>query len=355
MPARPSLRFFLLGILGLHSLLSLASSAQTYIFHLENGDRITGRFVSQDADAVVIATSFAGEIRLDLATIRTREEVEETVAGRQEESPALPQSTEEATPPLVTPAPVPAGSPAVSEDPAMLIPADRPRSAYLKRFVTAWQGEVQVGLNLGFSTTTRQTYSGRFKATHIHAFPDQRVLRNILDYKADFGRTDGTLSENRMDGSWKTEYDLTRRFLFYNSIGAGYDQVRNIDLQYDLGPGAGYKIVMRPNFLIKAELGGNFQKQHLRAEETRSRYSFRLAEDAWWQVTPRFRIDQKIELFPEIENFGEFRLRGEGNLRYLLRDNLTLNLSVINLYDSSPPRNASHNDLQVRSTLGLKF
>jgi hypothetical protein len=48
-------------------------------------------------------------------------------------------------------------------------------------------------------------------------------------------------------------------------------------------------------------------------------------------------------------------LRGESTLRYPLLQNLSINLNVIDLYDTAAPPGVEPNDLQVRSALGIKF
>ena len=169
-----------------------------------------------------------------------------------------------------------------------------------------------------------------------------------------YGRTDGALSDNRMDGTWKVEYDLNKQFLLYNAFRAGYDEIRGIDFQYDFGPGLGYKWIVRTNFVFKNELGGNYQEQFFVHDKQTSRYSLRLAEDMWWQVTPKIRWDEKVEFFPDVED-SDYRFRLETNLSYLLKQNLTLTLNVVNLYDTAVPDGVSKNDLQIRSLLGIKF
>jgi hypothetical protein len=45
----------------------------------------------------------------------------------------------------------------------------------------------------------------------------------------------------------------------------------------------------------------------------------------------------------------------EGTLRYPLLKNLSLNLVVIDLYDTEPVLGVTKNDMQIRSALGIKF
>jgi hypothetical protein len=66
-------------------------------------------------------------------------------------------------------------------------------------------------------------------------------------------------------------------------------------------------------------------------------------------------LTQKAQFVPNVDDFGDYRLRLEGRLTYPLLKNLTLNLNVIDLYDSRPAPGVQPNDLQVQSTVGINF
>ena len=59
-----------------------------------------------------------------------------------------------------------------------------------------------MGTNLGFSQRRRSLYSGRLKLHYTRG-----PVRNSADYLATYGKTDGTVSANRMDGSFKTTFE----------------------------------------------------------------------------------------------------------------------------------------------------
>ena len=72
-------------------------------------------------------------------------------------------------------------------------------------------------------------------------------------------------------------------------------------------------------------------------------------------ITPRLGFDEKLEYFPRIDDPGEYRFRFEANLRYAMLQNIFFNLSVIDIYDSLPANGVMKNDLQIRSSVGVKF
>jgi putative salt-induced outer membrane protein YdiY len=324
--------------------------AQNVILHLHSGDRISGQLISETAESVLMKTAFAESLPVEKTLIERREEVTpEPTPAEVEAPPPKP------APPAEAP-PAPPAAPPASTAPVQAAAPPPPDPSAFRKFISEWRGEIRMGANFGFGTKNRETFTGHMKATHNKPFPGTaRALRNITEYNVWYGSTDGTLSDNRMDGRLTTEYDLSKRFLVYSAAGAGYDKIRRIDFEYNLGPGLGYKWLTRTNFVLKTELGAHYHEQIFETRGSVTRYSLRIAEDSWWQVSTRLRLDQKVEFYPGVEDFSNYRIRAEGNLRYLLKENITLSLNVINTYDTSAPPTVSRNDLQVRSLIGLKF
>ena len=292
--------------------------AQTIVLHLRNGDRVTGTIVSENTNQVTLASPLFKEIVVPVAAIERREIV-----------PA-----EAATPKPPPPA-------AVKPVPPPPLTAKPPRH---------WAGEAQLGMDALFGQKERQLYFGRVKATYAKDW-----LKNILDFNVSYGKTDGVLSENRMDGTSKTDFNLGKRLFVYNLGGAGHDEVRKIDLRFEEGPGLGYHLITRSNFVLNVESGANYQAQYFSDQTKKENFYFRMAEDLTWKINGRLTWDEKLEYFPRLESGNQYRARFETNLKYLLLQNLSLNLTVIDQYDSDPANGVDKNDLQIRSSLGLKF
>jgi hypothetical protein len=54
-------------------------------------------------------------------------------------------------------------------------------------------------------------------------------------------------------------------------------------------------------------------------------------------------------------DFSEYRFRFECNLRYWLWENLSFNLNILDTYDTQTAKDVGRNDLQIRSSIGVKF
>lgn len=325
-----------------------SAGAQQVILQLKNGDRLTGKIASETTNHIVLTTTWSNNITIPIDWITKREPVVVAVV---------------ATNPPVAPAPVviPAPKPAPPVAPVVLL-AKKPQ---------LWHYEAQAGVNLQYNQLTSQLYYGALKAMYIGD-----LWRDTMDLKVNYGKvqngTNDTVSANNLMTSWRVEHDVNKakRAFVFNVVDGGYDQIRQIHFTYDESIGAGYKFIERPNLIATGDTGANYQKEYFyeRVDTTRSGklifsqnnpdyFSLRLAEMISWKINPRLTWDEKLEFYPRLNSFFQYRFRFESNFAYKLNSsgNLFLALGFIDAYDTQPASGVSRNDLQVRSSLGLKF
>jgi hypothetical protein len=323
-----------------------AFGAETVILHLKNGDRIAGTIISEDTNRVVITTTWIKELAVPAAEIVSRETAPPEAKAPTAAAPAVaPTNPPAAAPPALPPA-KPANRPATVAAPP---PAPRPKH---------WKAELKVGADFLLGAKEQEIYYGRLKFTYERPYGSdpKQFFRNITDYSVDYGRTEGVLSANRMDGSDKTDFDIgKRKFFVYNLAGAGYDEIRKLDLHYEAGPGLGYHVFALTNFVLNAEAGINYQAQYRSDHTTSENFYYRFAEDLTWKLNKRLTLTEKLEFFPQVEHVARYRGRFESTLSYGFWQNLSLNVTVLDLYDTQPALNVPNNDLQIRSSLGITF
>ena len=295
------------------------AGAQTVQFQLRNGDRVSGEVLAETADGITLKTPWGGTVGIP---------TKEIVSGRITDPPRAPSI------PSAVLNPVASASP----------PGATPPKHH------KWVGEIQAGVDVLFSEKNRQLYTARVKITHTYG-----LLRNLFDYQFAYGRSDTDTTDNRMLASLKTDYDLNRRLYVYNLGGLGYDAVRKIDFQWETGPGMGYHWVKRTNIVFNTEAGFNYQAQYLQDNLKKEILYLRLAEDAAWKISRRTSIDEKFEYFPSTEDFSNYRIRFESNLRYAILNNLSFIVTVLDTYETQTARDVPQNDLQIRSSVGVKF
>lgn len=338
------LSLFLAGIDGI---------AAPWVFHLKNGDRITGEIASEKKDSVVVR-SLAGKVRIPLSQIDHREPVAPASKEASNGNVASAAAPKPAANPPPKPAAPQAAAPGASSTNRLAL-GQNPwyRPAWFQPLLTNWNVNVQLGSDMGFGTTDRQTYYGN--ASAIHRW--DRV-RNSATASAAYGKVNGFKSANRIDGTLKTDVDLgTRRKIYaFNLAGAGFDAIRRLDLQFQEGAGLGYKLIEKPRFILNTELGAQYQEfDFIGTQQDRNIVSVRLGEDLTWELTSKLRIRQTLAFMPNIADFGDFRAQYTLNFSYPLLKRTTINLNVIDLYDTNPVHGVNNNDLTIQTTLGVSF
>jgi putative salt-induced outer membrane protein YdiY len=338
----------------------LSALAQTISLELKNGDRITGQILSETNGRVTLSNSFASQMSIPLGEITRRVVIPPTntplIAVVATNAPVLATTNSPAVAAVSTNALT--KSNAVTFAKAVAATNRFLDSPLLKN----WHGDIQVGADLTFSERNRQVYNGRAKLIYA-----KNRFKTVIDYDTTYGRTevDETVNgvvttttktdANRMNGAIKTDFDLTKKWYVYNLAGMGYDEIRKIDLRYEIGPGVGYHLVQASNFFLNVESGITHQREQRADDTEQSRLFGRLAENGTWKITPRLTWDEKFEYLPSLEESGEYKMRFETNLRYAMLQNVFLSLSVLGIYDSQPALGIKKGDLQIRSSVGVKF
>ena len=64
---------------------------------------------------------------------------------------------------------------------------------------------------------------------------------------------------------------------------------------------------------------------------------------------------QKLTFSPKAEDWSVFRMVFEAGVSWAFYKNMTFNFTLIDKYDSHPAKNIDKNDLQLVSSIGLKF
>ena len=333
--------------------------AETVTLHLRNGDRVTGELISMDVVNVTITNSALGRIVVPVAQVERleRKPAQQTPPRTTPTAPATtpatnaPPPASAMKPPATNQPPAQAAQSAPGPKPATTAAA-KPPAPVKPKPPKHWVLDAQLGVDLQYNQTERQLYYGRAKWTYGIA-----RFRSIVDYLANYGKNDGLLAANDMTGSVRLEQDVdkSRRLFLFNASGVGYNEIRKIDLSYDDSFGLGYKLVTRTNLTLNTDLGVNYQKQHLSDGTSKDYGAVRLGELMSWKISKRWLVDEKLEFYPRFTDPGEYRMRFESTLRYLLSDHLNLNFTAIDQYDTLPAPGVTRNDLLLRATLGIKF
>ena len=329
---------------------------------LGNGDRLTGIVQAETADAVTLET-LLGPIKIPLTQIKRRETAANPLPGPGVTGGAIVSTN------LTPAAPVTNRAPVMATTNTATLPKGLEQGGHagtnslqpgwhllsqpwMKPLLTNWHGNIQLGMDLGFGTSERRSFYGNATANHTW----DRV-RNLLEYHVAYGIVNQLESANKMDGSIKTDVDLgpKRRVYVYGHLGAGYDHIRHLDLTFDTGPGVGYKFIDKAKLKLAGEIGAQYQKLNYDNGPGKSFFSARVGENLTWKAWDIVTFTQRLSYLPSVSDPEDYRIRFDLTASYPLFKKITINLNIIDQYESRPTVSVHNNDLEIQSTIGVTF
>jgi putative salt-induced outer membrane protein YdiY len=280
---------------------------------LTNGDRLSGRVISQDANAVVLEHDLVGIVSLDRAK----------VSRVMLDSPAAVPVAKKAPPP-----PPPFGR--------------------------EWKQQLALGAGLSDGNTEEGELSAKLKANGKAEHNEITALAEVY-----LSQKDGDTNAQRYLGSLRYAYSYGRDWAWYNFFKAevDHDRFANIDWRFIPSAGVGYWFSDKEPFKAMAEVGFGWEKTQFR-DGTASTSEPVLIPRAFLEkkFTTGASLSQEVTLWPQLgDDAGEFRLKSETTFSNPVTENVALKLRLVDEYDSDPAGTAEENDIRLTSELAWDF
>ena len=246
--------------------------------------------------------------------------------------------------PPIEPLPLPAEAVPVPVEDVVTEPAPAPA-------VKLWEGGLELGLDGSEGNT--ETFGFRFgfdaKRTTTH-----NVLTLDLDYRKKTNRYIETTNRACLD--WRFERLLQDpRWTAFVHGTVDYDEFQSFDVRATLDIGMGHQLIKSESTSLAARVGSGFSREIGGPDESYvPEASFGLNFEH--RLNQRQKLTASADYTPDVTDFNSFRLKTRAAWEVLIdqETNLSLKLSVLDRYDSTP-HGAKPNDLDYAATLLWKF
>ncbi|MBI1394736.1 MAG: DUF481 domain-containing protein [Betaproteobacteria bacterium] len=176
------------------------------------------------------------------------------------------------------------------------------------------------------------------------------------------GTTSKTSDLLRLGG--KYDWDVTERVYAYGTGGFERDKIARIDSRWLVGGGAGYKLIEAPDTTFDVFGGLNVRTDRysdpgvIIDNELRRTYTtleMQLGEDSTHKISDSTSFRQRFVLYPNLDNFGEYRAVFDAGLVVSMTDRFKLTMSVVDRYDSLATDPIKKNDLIVFAGVSYQY
>lgn len=221
-----------------------------------------------------------------------------------------------------------------------------------------WRGSFGAGASFASGNTSSRTLSLNADATR--ATPDDKLslVGSGLYAKSD-GETTG--AQLRLGGRY--DHDLSERWFGFGSLDLERDQVAELDLRSIVGGGVGYHLIQQQDHLWDL-FGGLGYTDERYAEPTfvddrlRERYGYAsllLGEESTHRFNETVSGKQKLVVYPNLRNRGEYRATLDATLSVAMTQQLALNVGLSVRHNSDPGIGLKSTDTLLTTGVSMKF
>jgi putative salt-induced outer membrane protein YdiY len=221
----------------------------------------------------------------------------------------------------------------------------------LQHEVRLWEGSFELGLN--GTTGNSEAMNFRFGLDAKRKTP-RHELTFDLDYRKD--TSGGRETANRALLDWRLErmFEKSPWTCFVHGT-VDYDEFQPFDARVAVDMGLGYQFIKHEGTSLAARLGSGFSRE-IGGPDERYVPEAVFGLDFEHRLNGRQKLTASSEYTPDMTGWGDCRIRTRAGWEMLIDEqmNLSLKLSVIDRYDSTP--NGVHpNDLDYSAVLLWKF
>lgn len=207
----------------------------------------------------------------------------------------------------------------------------------------AWRGSL--GANISAASGNNESINAGLSADAVRQRDDDKLVGFVQGL---YGRreTDGVseLTASRIRGGTRYDRDVSDRI--YGFVGYDVEKNKLNDLKWRHSPsvGAGLHLRKTETFTFDVFAGYSHNREELDSGPTRSFDEGLIGEETTHKFSESSSFRQRLTLFPNLSESGEYRLVFDAGLLTALveRWNLTVNLAA--RYQSNPPLGVQNSD-----------
>ena len=214
-----------------------------------------------------------------------------------------------------------------------------------------WQGNFELGLD--GSEGNSQRFNFRFGVEAKRKTEDD-VLKLDLDYHKNTSHLEETAHRTFLD--WRYEWlfeDSPWTWFAHGTVD--YDEFKAFDVRVSIDTGLGYQFIDTDKTSLMGRCGGGWSRE-VGGPDDEYVPEATFGSEFEHQFSPRQKLTATVDYTPDVSDFRDFRLKTKAGWEFLLDEqmNLSLKLSVLDRYDSTP-HGAKPNDVDYSVTLLWSF
>lgn len=211
-----------------------------------------------------------------------------------------------------------------------------------KSFLEGWKGSIEAGLNGSTGNTERFNFRAGISADR-----ETDSMRTKASSVYTYATEEGDQTESRVFANLRNDWLFAESPWFVWAQGTfEFDEFQDWDLRLSGAVGGGYEFIKNDKTTLLGRAGVGASRE-IGGSDTSIRPEAVIGGDLTHNFTDRQRFTATADLFPDLDETGEFRFIGTAAYEILIdpENGLSLKLGVSDRYDSTPGSGQKKNDL----------
>jgi len=214
-----------------------------------------------------------------------------------------------------------------------------------------WDGSFELGLDGSEGNSQRLNFRCGVEAKRK---TETDVLKLDLDYHKNTSHSEETAHRAYFD--WRYEWLFKESsWTWFGHGTVDYDEFKAFDVRVSIDAGLGYQLIDTEKTSLLGRCGGGWSRE-VGGPDDDYVPEATFGSELEHEFSSRQKLTASIEYTPDVSDFGDFRVNTKAGWEFLLDEtmNLSLKLSVLDRYDSTP-HDAKANDVDYSVTLLWSF
>ncbi len=172
-----------------------------------------------------------------------------------------------------------------------------------------------------------------------------------------------TTTANKAGARAQYDYNLSSQMYGYGKLAFDTDRVNSLDLRSQLGAGVGYHVIKAPDMTFDVMGGvGAVKNTYTQVETIGSTtgtsfnsVGLELGEESTHKISDTVSFKQRLDFAPGLTGIKSDLVKFNAQLNVSMSKTLSLNVGVMDTYNSKTPVGIAKNDLGIFTGLSLKL
>lgn len=323
---------------------------------LANGDRISGKILKTDGAAVVVKTTYAGEVKIDLSAVTaltTDEPLNVVLKSGQTARGKLALSDGQLRVDNGSPAKL-ADVAAIRDDAAQKAWQREDERLHHPKLLDFWAGALTFGLAEASGNSTSTTFN-------TSAAVSRAAGKNKLSlyFNQVYATQSTTLpygeTANRIGAGVSLNRDVSSKLYVFGTNDYDYDKFLGLDLRSVFGGGLGYHAWKSARGTLDVGGGGDYNHEKYDTGLSHNSAEVLITEELSLKLLAKLKLHERSALYPNLSDTGQYRFDFDTTASMPIYKFLEWNFGVSDRYQSNPLALHKANDILFTTGVRVSF